>query len=232
MLTAKAGKPHAIAEELILPAAKAMVSAMVGEKAAKDLNFVALSNDTAKKRIDKISDSVKEQLIERMCKSLNYSLQVDESTDFANKSHLLCYVRYEFEGKIIEDLLLCRCLIHTTAEEVYNGLNEFLTSSGIHWSKCVGISTDGARAMSGRLTGLIATLRLHVIIVAFIEKMPELKKVFNESVKIVNFIKARSVNSRLFEKLCQSTDSDHQQLLLHKEVRWRQIVVPAFRIER
>jgi hypothetical protein len=48
MLIATAGKPHTIAEELILPAAKAMVSAMVGEKAAKDLNFVALSNDMIK----------------------------------------------------------------------------------------------------------------------------------------------------------------------------------------
>jgi hypothetical protein len=132
-----------------------MVSAVVGEKAAKDLNLVALSNDTVKKRIDKISDNVKEQLIESICKSQNCSLQVDESTDSANKSHLLWNVRYEFEGNIIEDLLFCRSLIHTTAEEVYNSLNEFLTSSGIQWSKCVGISTDGARAMSGRLTGLI-----------------------------------------------------------------------------
>jgi hypothetical protein len=105
MLIAKAEKPHTIAEELILPAAKAMFSAMVGEKAAKDLNLVTLANDTAKKRIDKISDNAKEQLIERICKSQNYSLQVDESTDFANKYNLLCYVRYEFEGKIIEDLL-------------------------------------------------------------------------------------------------------------------------------
>jgi hypothetical protein len=39
MLIATAGKPHTVAEELILPAAKAMVSAMVGEKAAKDLNL-------------------------------------------------------------------------------------------------------------------------------------------------------------------------------------------------
>jgi exoribonuclease II len=98
-------------------------------------------------------------LIERIRKSQNYSLQVDESTDFANKSHLLCYVSYEFEGKIIEDLLFCRSLIHTTAEEVYNSLNEFLTSSGIQWSKCVGISTDRARAMSGRLTELTARIR-------------------------------------------------------------------------
>jgi predicted CoA-binding protein len=53
MLIAKAEKPHTTAEELILPAAKATVSAMVGEKAAKDLNLVALSNDTVKSELKK-----------------------------------------------------------------------------------------------------------------------------------------------------------------------------------
>jgi hypothetical protein len=48
MFIAKAEKPHTIAEELILPAAKAMVSAVVGEKGTKDSNLVALSNDTVK----------------------------------------------------------------------------------------------------------------------------------------------------------------------------------------
>jgi hypothetical protein len=193
MLIAKAGKPHTIAEELILPAAKAMVGAMVGEKAAKDLNLVASSNDSIKKRNDKISDNVKEQLIERICECQNYSLQVDESTDFANKSHLLCYVRYEFEGKIIEDLLFCHSLIQTTAEDMYNSLNGFLTASGIQCYKCVGISTDGARAMSGRLTGLIARIRennpsvtryhccIHREYLATKKMTEELKKVLNQS---------------------------------------------------
>ncbi|KAJ1186107.1 hypothetical protein NDU88_002891 [Pleurodeles waltl] len=40
MLIAKAGKPHSIVDELIVPAAKAMVSAKVGEKAANDLDLV------------------------------------------------------------------------------------------------------------------------------------------------------------------------------------------------
>jgi hypothetical protein len=49
--------------------------------------------------------------------------------------------------------------------------------------------------------------------------MPEeLEKVLNESIKIINFIKSRLLNSRLFEQRCQSKDSDNQQLLLHTEV--------------
>lgn len=62
MLISKAGKPHIIAEELVLPAAKAR------EKSAKVLNFVALSNEMLNKRIDKVSGTVKEQLIEIICK--------------------------------------------------------------------------------------------------------------------------------------------------------------------
>jgi hypothetical protein len=53
MLIAKAGKPHTVAEELILPTSKAIVGAMVGEKALKDLNLVALSNDTTKSEFTK-----------------------------------------------------------------------------------------------------------------------------------------------------------------------------------
>jgi hypothetical protein len=171
---------------------------------------------------------------------------VDESTDFANKSHLLCYVRYELEGKITEDLLFCRSLIHTTDEELYSSLNEFLTSSGIQWSKCVGISTDGARAMSGRVTGRIARIRKynpsvtwyyccnHREFLATKKMQEELKKVLNESVKIVNFINARSLNSRLFEKLCQSMDSESSAAFAAYRSPMavsRQSVVPAFRIK-
>jgi hypothetical protein len=71
MLIAKAGKPHIIAEELILPAAKAMVSAMVGEKSSGRFKFGGIVWRHGKKRIYKISDKVKEQLIERICKSQN-----------------------------------------------------------------------------------------------------------------------------------------------------------------
>jgi len=43
---------------MILPAAKAMVSAMIGEEAANSLNKIALSNDTIKKRIDMVYQKI------------------------------------------------------------------------------------------------------------------------------------------------------------------------------
>jgi len=59
----KSGKPYTIVEELILPAAKIMVSAMLGDKASNELSTVSLSNNTVKSRIVEMSENVKEQLI-------------------------------------------------------------------------------------------------------------------------------------------------------------------------
>jgi hypothetical protein len=46
-----------------------------------------------------------------------------------------------------------------------------------------------------------------------------LKNVLNTSVNIVNFVKSRPLQSRLFEKLCEEMRSIHKSLL-HSEVRW------------
>ena len=50
-LIAKAGKPHTIGEELILPAAKELVAIMCSEKIASELDVVPLSTDTVGLRI-------------------------------------------------------------------------------------------------------------------------------------------------------------------------------------
>lgn len=63
LLVAKSGKPHTIAEELLLHCAKIMVSDMLGDKAPNELDIISLSNSTMKNRIDEMSGNVKEQLI-------------------------------------------------------------------------------------------------------------------------------------------------------------------------
>ena len=51
--------------------------------------------------------------------------------------------------------------------------------------------------------------------------MPDnLKNVLNITVKIVNLIKARPLQSSLFEKHCEEMGSNHKSLLLHEEVHW------------
>jgi len=45
------------------------------------------------------------------------------------------------------------------------------------------------------------------------------KSTANEAVKVINFTKARPLNSRLFKLLCEEMGSGHQHMLLHTEAR-------------
>lgn len=232
-LIAKTGKPHTDGENLILPATKKIVEVMLGEKAVQPIKLLSLSDNTVKRRIDDMADNVLHQLIENIKGSRFYAIQLDESTDIANVSNLLAYIRYEKNGEIKEDLLFCRPLpTRSTAEAIFDILNAFVVSNGIEWSKCVGVSTDGARAMLGQHSGVVSRVKavapqassVHCSIhreALAAKKMPlNLKTVLDQAVKAVNFIKSRPLQTRLFSVLCGEMGSDHQQLLLHTEVRW------------
>ena len=47
-----------------------------------------------------------------------------------------------------------------------------------------------------------------------------MKEVLDLTIEIVNYIKARFLNSRLFKLLCQDMESEHVALLFHTNVRW------------
>ena len=50
---------------------------------------------------------------------------------------------------------------------------------------------------------------------------PELNKVVQNAVKIINFVKSRALNSRLFANLGDEMESYHNKLLLHCEAGLR-----------
>lgn len=230
---AKEGKPHTIGETLLLPVAMDMVEAVLGEKAAKEIEKIPLSNDTVKRRIVEMSSSIEEQLLLQLRECNYFALQVDESTDITNMAQLLVFIRFDYQSEVKEEFLFCKPLVsNTKAEDIFNVINEYIMKAGISWSKCVGLCTDGAKAMSGHLSGLGARIKkvapecqsTHCVIhrEALASKgMPaNLKSVLTDSVKVINFIKARALNSRLFSLMCEDMGGKYQTLLLHTEVRW------------
>lgn len=46
------------------------------------------------------------------------------------------------------------------------------------------------------------------------------ENVMNVTVNVVNFVKARDLNARLFKKLCEENDSEFDGLLFHNTVHW------------
>lgn len=116
---AKSGSPHSIGETLILPVAKDIVKTMFSEKLSKDIDLIPLSNDTVTRRINDMANNVESELISRIKESLFYSLQIDETTDVSSDAQLICYIRYEFNNAIHEDMLFSKTLpTHTTGEQI------------------------------------------------------------------------------------------------------------------
>ncbi|KAL1277291.1 hypothetical protein QQF64_023964 [Cirrhinus molitorella] len=133
-----------------------MVREVLDQSAADKLKTIPLSNDTICRRIEDMSDDVKQQTTARIQKSAYYALQMDESTDIANHATLLVYVRYVWEGDLEEQILCSRDLpTTTTAEDIFSTVDLYLGSLGLSWQNCVGITTDGAASMTGKHSGVV-----------------------------------------------------------------------------
>ena len=213
----KAKKPHTIGESLILPSVIHIVKVVCGEKFVSKVRTVPLSNNCVSRRITDMSADVQEQLIELLQISKNFALQLDESTDVSNCAMLLVYVRFIqiVQGMVSEEFLFCNELpTRTTGEEVFNVLDNFVTENGLELANCVGITTDGAAAMTGKRDGLVQRVKnvapkavsyhcfIHREALAAKELSEELHEVLQTAVKMVNFIKASALNSRMFQALC------------------------------
>jgi len=232
-LIAKCGKNHTIGENLILPAALEIVSCMFGDKEAKTIKNIPLSNDTVSRRISDMASNTKEQLVQTIQESPWFGIQIDETTDVAGLAQLIVFVRGIREDEVFEDLLFCKPLnISTKGRDIFTLLDYFFSENRLEWKNCVSVCMDGAKAMSGHITGLAGCIRnvspecnfthcvLHREALAARHLPDVFKKVLDESVKIVNFIKTRPQKSREFKILCQDMGSLHENLLLHTDVRW------------
>ena len=100
----------------------------------------------------------------------------------------------------------------------------------------VSVTTDGCPSLTGKNVGLLKRLSdrvaevygtrelifLHCIIhqEVLCKKMLDIKHIVDPVVKIVNFIRARSLNYRQFIMLLEDCDSDHSGVPNHTAVRW------------
>ncbi|GBM21248.1 Zinc finger BED domain-containing protein 5 [Araneus ventricosus] len=108
----------------------------------------------------------------------------------------------------------------------------YFCGNEMDWTKCCGVCTDGGKSISGCYKGVRGRIKIVAPHAAWshccihrkslaTKPLPNsLKEVLNQSVEVVNFIKANSTNTRLFKSLCGDMGSLHTTLLLHTEVRW------------
>uniref|UniRef100_A0A3Q2D886 Uncharacterized protein n=1 Tax=Cyprinodon variegatus TaxID=28743 RepID=A0A3Q2D886_CYPVA len=225
-------KPHTDREGFLLPASKDKGREMLGEDEAKKMDAIPLLDNTVCRRINDMEEDVSNQLLDQVRASDYFALQLDESTDVANATQLLVYVRYIQGEKFAEEIPFCKVLERrATGREIFGVLDDYMRTNRLDWSRCVGVCLDGAAAMTGRhsvVTALIKQKAPHVIFTqcmlhreALVAKRIDVKlnHVLQETVQVVNFIKNRPVKDRLFGILCDEMGAPFKGLPLHSTVR-------------
>lgn len=148
-------------------------------------------------------------------------------------AHVLEFVRFIDENKIANQFLCCKQLTERKTEQnVFDSISSYLDKFNITWDQCEGIYTDGTPSMIGSIKGFTTfakkknpnIISTHCFLhrESLISKtLPiALKSVLDQIVSMVNYIKSGPFQSRLFNKLCESMDTQHVCLLLHCELRW------------
>lgn len=137
-LIAQNMKAHILGMTLILPDCKKIVKAMLGNEAAKEISKIPLSNDTVHRRILEMSSNIEKNVCSNKLQYSDFALQIDESTDNANKAQLLAFIRFIDEDQIINQFLFCKELSVTTkGEDVFNILNDYLSANGNYYGSRV-----------------------------------------------------------------------------------------------
>uniref|UniRef100_A0A8P4GCM0 SCAN domain-containing protein 3 n=1 Tax=Dicentrarchus labrax TaxID=13489 RepID=A0A8P4GCM0_DICLA len=187
-------EPYTLGEDLILPSATDMCKTMYGNDIdINKLKTVPLSDTTIARRIDEMASDVRVQLTEKL--RLADVLQLDDSTDVPKDAQLLAFVRFVDQNEMQEEFLFCKRLPERT------------TKNDISWAKCVALCTDGARAMAGLKSGLIALVRdvapeviwthcmLHRESLVAKDMSAELSDVMGSAVKVVNIVKKSALQT-------------------------------------
>ena len=85
---------------------------------------------------------------------------MDLSTDMAGLTILLVFVRYNYDSKIEHNLLLCESLdFHTTEKGIFYCIDDCMRKYSIDWNKCISVCTDGAKVMTGKLSGVVTRIK-------------------------------------------------------------------------
>ena len=245
LLIVKAGKPHTIGEELILPAVKQVIKTVLHKSPEQVIKSIPPSDNSVQRRVDKMSENVEETL-SKMLMTTEFSLQSDESTLPGNESLLLAYVRFIKGGSLCQELLFaCPLETDTKGESVYRAVEDYFQKKSIPLTNIISCATDGAPSMIGRHRGFLSYLkkavtkvltvhcvihRQHLVAKNLSEKLHES---LSTVITTVNKIKANALNSRLFHQLCIKNDEDFQCLLLHTEInRWTKKAASSLSLRR
>ena len=103
---------------------------------------------------------IQEKQQQELSSSMFYSIMIDESTDVAVLSEMVIYARYVTATKSVKTAFMKIIdLFNGTADTIETALLKYLESNDLPLTKLIGLGTDGAKVMTGRINGAGARLQ-------------------------------------------------------------------------
>lgn len=121
---------------------------------------------------------------------------------------------------------------HSRGSDIYSIFKKYLEENNIPLGKLSAITTDGAPAMKGSNNGFIALCKkdptfpkftsYHCIIhqEVLCSKVIPFQNIICTVTKVINSIRAASMQHRLFKLLLQEDSSEYEDLITYTAVRW------------
>lgn len=178
---------------------------------------IPLSRNTIAARVNELADNLHNQLKDKIKEFIFYSIVTDENTDIIDTAQLAVFIRgIDKDFIITEELLKCIPLKDTTtAQDIYQAIEQLIQVNELDWGKLCSITTDGAPAMVGKNAGVVTKIRkkisdeaksehklvgIHCIIHqgSLASKILKMDHVMKPIIKTVNFIRSRGLNHRQF----------------------------------
>ena len=195
---------------------------------------MSLSRNTVMRRTEGISGNLEAILHENINKCVVLSLQFDESTDYIGTAQLCVFIRMVFDDMSVTEELLTIIPMHerTRGQDIFDLFKNYVARKNFPICKLVSITTDGAPAMIGNKNGFVALCKgdnnfpnftdYHCIIHTQVlcSKVLKFNHVMDVAFKIVNSIRSKSLSRRQFRTLLDECGEEHNELLLHTDVRW------------
>ena len=205
-----------------------------GPEVISALSDVQLGASTMARRVSSLSENLTEQVDRDLAACRWFSMQCDESVDSASTAQLMIFIRIVFDDFSTKKELLTLLPLKATTRgvDIYTALKNFFVEKKVPLNKLTSITTDGAPAMTGRHVGFITRCRndpdfptfLHYNCIihqqAICAKVTGFDHVMTPVVKIINSIRSKAKQHRMFKMLLDELSAEYGDLLLHTEIRW------------
>lgn len=135
--------------------------------------------------------------------------------------------------KQIKNYFFCEPLKQKcTGENTFLTVNDFFNKSNILWKNCVSVTANGGAALTGIkniFQGKVTELASHGKFLRCVSHRqalaakrlePKMHEVLQDAIYVVNVMKTRPLNSRIFTILCNKMGSYHKNLLHPTKLHW------------